>query len=428
MQAAAANGEVAPPEPVLPSLVGAVPARWRRRVEQLGLDLRMVFDGVRGRVPAPYTRRSGGRFEHWPLVDTATGLVARRVRVTAVERETPDAVTLRLRDARLAPLRVTPGQFFTFVVEIDGQVHRRAYSASHDCRDTDFFSVTVKRVPGGVVSNHLNDRVRVGDALEVFGPSGSFVAQPRPTPDIAARRLVLVAGGSGITPMMAISSTLLATDPEIRIVLIYANRRREDVIFADRIADLAAAHPGRLTVRHVLETPGDDGFAAARGRLEPAVFGALLDALSRDDADLLDDATYYVCGPTPMMDGVRIELERRGVPASRRLEERFTSPHLRAPVTDLPEAPQSARARVAGTEVDFEVEAGETLLEAGLRAGVGLPYSCAMGGCAACKVVLIDGDVAEEQPNCLTQTERDDGLVLACVCRPRTAVTFEVPR
>jgi len=406
---------------------GAMP-QWRQRADQLQTDLRMLFDGVRGVTPAPYFDRAGSRFDGWPKPTRQTGLVPRRVRVEAVTRPTADAVTLTLRDERRAPIRVVPGQFFTFEFEIDGRRHRRAYSACHDCRQTDTFSVTVKRLSGGrgVVSSYVHGRVRVGDILEVFGPSGSFTAEPTAA---QSRHLLLVGGGSGITPLMAITRTLLASDPKVHIGLVYGNRSRSDVIFADELERLVAEFPSRLVVDHVLECD-DDGWACARGRLDAKVLAARLDALEARTPSFLEFGLQaYLCGPEAMMSEARSALIDRGVAPACIHEERFSSPPMRRDDdgNGLP-GPQSVTANLGGESVSFETRAGETLLEAGLRSGLALPYSCAMGGCAACRVSLRSGEVVEDTPNCLSAEERAAGYVLACACRPRTAVSFEVPK
>jgi ferredoxin-NADP reductase len=184
----------------------------------------------------------------------------RRVRVAHVVRETPDAVTLVLEDPTGAHLPFAPGQFFTLHVRIGGETLKRAYSASSDALTPGSVSVTVKRVLGGRVSRHIVDNVREGDELEVLGPSGSF----SPVPSASPRLLVLVGGGSGITPLASIVRTLLGSEPGTRIALIYGNRALGDVIFKRALDALASEHAPRLVVRHVLEQP-PPGWTGARG-------------------------------------------------------------------------------------------------------------------------------------------------------------------
>ncbi len=345
-------------------------------------------------------------------------LAPRTVRVAQVVRETPDAVSLVLEDPTGAPLRFTPGQFFTLLVPVGGETLRRAYSASSDARDSSSVAVTVKRVAGGIVSNHVNDHLREGDLLQILGPSGSFVA-PAP-PAGAERHLVLLAGGSGITPMMSIARTVLAVEPRTRITLIYGNRGVGDVIFRDAIDELARAYGSRFVVRHVLSDP-PAGWTGGVGMLEERVVSAELDACGA-----LDDAHFFLCGPEPMMRASRAALRARGVTDDRILEERFNMPHLRvrgAAVVDA--GPQLLTIRGSGAGArDVYVASEQTMLEAGLSAGIAMDYSCAMGGCGACKVRLCSGAVEMEEPNCLTTQERAGGYVLACVSRVREPATI----
>jgi ferredoxin-NADP reductase len=366
-------------------------------------DVAMVRDGLAGRHPAPFT------VPPLPVLPepsdtrerTASALSARALRVERVVRETEDAVTLVLRDPRGAPIPFAAGQFFTVLLTIDGEHVRRAYSASSSPLEPETAAITIKRVPGGKASSWLNDQAREGMTLEVLGPSGSFVVPPAPEPR-ASRELVLVAGGSGVTPMMAIVRATLATEAGARITLVYGNRAERDVIFAEDLARLARAHEGRLDVRHVFGTVFDCGALPDRG-----------------------DAEWFVCGPEPMMVAVKAALLGRGVLAARIHEERFLQPHLRKAAAPTRAEAHPVVLRRSGSERAFVVAPGQTLLEAGLDAKASMDFSCAMGGCAACKVKLVSGEVVMEEPNCLTAEEREEGYVLACVGRPRGPVTLE---
>ena len=332
-------------------------------------------------------------------------------------RETPDAVSLYLREADGSPLEFVPGQFLSFDVEVDGSVLRRAYSLASAALEGHAPHVTVKRVGGGRVSGWLNDHALAGMALEVLGPSGAFTLDASED----AERLVFIAGGSGITPIASIAETALTTRPDADVVLIYGNRATEDIIFRERLATLADRHP-RFRLDHVLERPASD-WTGARGRLDGPTLMARLEALAHvDDAG----ARYYLCGPSPMMDAARTALIAAGVDASRIREERFNRPEGRVQVGPAL-GPQPVLLRTGGRELELVTD-GETLLEAGLAAGASMPFSCAMGGCAACKVKVHSGQVVMEEPNCLTRGERDQGYVLACVARAASPCEIEVER
>jgi len=338
------------------------------------------------------------------------------MRVARVVRETADAVTLVLEDTGGEAVRFSAGQFFTLHVRLGGgEIAKRAYSASSSPLDPLRVSVTVKRVEGGCVSTHIVENMREGELLDVLGPSGSFT----PAPATGPRRIVLVGGGSGITPLASIARTLLATEPETQIVLVYGNRAWRDVIFRDALEELVQRHAasGRFVLRHVLETP-PPGWTGGAGRLDGA---ALLRELQSLDPAMPSE--YFLCGPDPMMHTVRTALAANGVANASIHEERFVSAHASS---SSPVATQTVVVRSRAGMHSLPVPPGKTVLEAALDACVDMPFSCTVGGCGACRVRLVEGSLAMDEPNCLTPEERAGGYVLACVSRPGGPCTLEV--
>jgi len=358
---------------------------WSERVAQARRDLAMLGAGWRGErrgLPVLFAKRSSGR----------------TARVVEVVRETDDAVTLVLDvDGGLV---WRAGEFLTIGVRLSDRVERRAYSLCvppNAARP----AITVKRIAAGRVSRWLVEHAAPGLLLEVAGPSGRFVF----TPDASrARTIVLVGGGSGITPLRAIAETALAHEPESRVVLIYGNRAPADVIFAERIAELV--HDPRFTLVSVF------------GLLDQATLAPLLADASGDE--------HWLCGPEPMMAAAREVLASLDAPPSTIHEERFLALGGARDDGLLPSAPQRLRIRRRGAWSETQVAVGQTLLEAGLAAAVPMPSSCTLGGCGACRVRLLAGEVQHQSPNCLGADERADGWVLACVARPLTPVELEV--
>lgn len=192
------------------------------------------------------------------------------------------------------------------------------------------------------------------------------------------------------------------------------------MIFRDRLEALVAGREGS-TLDLALEEP-PEGWTGLCGRLEPSTLGPWLDGLGEGS-----DRAYYLCGPEPMMDAARDLLLSRGVAPEAIFEERFRSPQDAAsPDARLPTETVTVRVRAHGADTIVPVPPGQTLLEAGLAAGVAMPFSCAMGGCAACKCRLTEGEVAMEEPNCLSAAEREEGWVLACAARPLGPARLEV--
>ncbi|GGU15366.1 2Fe-2S iron-sulfur cluster-binding protein [Lentzea flava] len=405
----------APPGPV-PDLLALAGNHLAANLAEKGLFARVLklVAGIPGigrvlRAAMNLAYRSGLRNEGYEDVEINARLRRsttepwREVRIAEVRRETPSAVTLVLEDTgRPGAFDFRPGQFFTLLADIDGRPVRRAYSAS-SAPGLPRLEVTIKQVDGGRFSTHVHRNLRAGDRLSVRGPSGAFHADPG-----AAHEIVLIAAGSGVTPMMSIIRTLPKSS---RISLLYSNHSEEDVIFGDELRRLQQENPERLTITHVL--------TRQRGRLDAAGVHSWLTELNPSE-----DTHYYLCGPQGLMDTAHGVLTELGVPDDRVHVERYTSG---ADTTGTTTAPQRMivedGAHAVGSTV---VEPGQTLLDAGLAAGLPMPYSCTVGNCGDCRVRLRGGEVAMNGPNCLTPQEKADGYVLTCVGCPLSEVTVDI--
>ena len=395
-------------------LLELLPTSLAARYLALRRDVAMVSRELRGeRVPVAHVSkpRASTRYAS-PLQHT------RRVRVHKVTHETELARTFELEDAGGATLPFSAGQFLTVSREVDGVMLRRAYSIS-STPSSGVLSITVKRIEGGRVSTSLVRDLREGDWLEVTGPSGSFSAQASTS---GARQVVLVAGGSGITPMRSIAHALLEREPETQVVLVYGNRSKEDTLFRNEFEELARSHAGRFTL-HQLREAGVASEGVRLGRPDEDTLVALFQAHGLARASLV-----LSCGPRPMMDALRGALGRLRFDLQHLREERFDLG--RGEEHDDAALPAEASVEVIreGVSRTFNVMRGKTLLESATESNVALPFSCQLGGCGACKVRLVEGEVAMEEPNCLSASERADGLVLTCVGRPKGQVKLEVLR
>jgi ferredoxin-NADP reductase len=389
------------------------------KLRAAGRDVSMLRKRlILGETPPPLIERPQAAAGDVVSLPRKTPNLARPLEVVDVVRETADAVSIYVTEQDGSPLQFQPGQFLSVDVDIGGERVRRAYSLASACLPDVPRHITVKRIEEGRVSNHLNDTITQGAELHVLGPSGNFTVEPRP---VNQRHFVMIAGGSGITPIMSILETVLRVEHDSRVTLVYGNRAWSDVIFRDRLAVLCEELGERLVVDHVLEDP-PEWWSGERGLLTGDILESRLDALEIQDDGL---QRYFICGPTPMMDAAHEVLDRRGISAGRISEERFTSPEARSDVQGSEKVERVVVAR-AGHEHGVQVEPGQTILEAGLAAGIDMPFSCAMGGCGACRVRLTDGNVQMEEPNCLSRAEREQGYVLACVGRPLGPANVEV--
>lgn len=249
--------------------------------------------------------------------------------------------------------------------------------------------ITVKTVPDGRASTWINQELQVGDVLEAVGPAGDFTVRAAAANQ---KRFLLVAGGVGITPVFSLLRAWLESDEAVSLKLLYCNRSHDQVIFQEALS--ALANDPRLEL--ILHSDADDGL------MTPADFKRL-------SQDWLD-ADAYVCGPAGLMEMVETQLAASGMPASRIHSERFLS----AKNVELPTSAQPIFFVRSGREV--VQQPGETILDAALRDGLELPYSCTMGGCAHCRQTRLNGSggIVMDEPNCLTPNEVEKGDFLAC--------------
>lgn len=328
-----------------------------------------------------------------------------RLTVEQVVAETADtsSFVLDVPDDLAATFRYSPGQFCTVRVRIGDDEHLRSYSMSSAPETDDRLTLTVKRVPGGVVSNWLLDHVAAGDTLEMTRPAGVFC------PRQGAAPVVAFCGGSGVTPVMSIARSVLAGGHR-QVRMLYANRDAASVIFEDALAGLATAHPDRFELHHHL----DDG----AGYLDAARVAAFLGA----DRDV----DVYICGPTPFMDLVESTLLGAGVSPERIVIERFVNAH------EIPEAVPNDATGEEGTQSIITVilkgkrheiahQPGDTILNTTRRGGLSAPFSCEAGNCATCMALVADGAATMRTNNALEDDEVEEGWVLTCQAEPTTA-------
>jgi 3-ketosteroid 9alpha-monooxygenase subunit B len=325
------------------------------------------------------------------------------LRVAAIVDETTDAKSfvLEVPPELASDFAYRAGQYLTFEVPQTGAALRRCYSLASSPDHDRQHKVTVKRVRDGRGSNWLHDAVRVGDRLSVSRPEGRFVL------DAATGPLVLFAGGSGITPVISIIKTALATTTR-RSTLLYANRDRQSIIFAEALAALAAAHPGRLRVVHRLDDI--DGFLDA----------ATATAMAKESPG----ASMYLCGPAPFMATIEGALLDSGVDESNIHIERFTTSGATvaepAPAVAASDTPEHVDVELQGKRHRVPYAAGKTLLQAARDAGLDAPYSCEEGFCGTCASQLLAGKVTMTADDALSADEKRRGMILACQSRPTT--------
>ena len=341
------------------------------------------------------------------------------LKVKDVVRETPDAVTITFWHPISEEIRYQPGQFLTFLLNINGQKVRRSYSMASSPHVDVSLAVSVKRVPGGLVSNYLCERIHPGDILETLEPMGTFV----PKLDAQNRRtLILIGAGSGITPLFSMAKSALHAEPNSRIWLIYGNRSQESIIYKSHLDAMEQAYgKSRFQTTHVLSQPAGS-WTGLDGRLNQHTLTRLL-----EDVPLADrqSASVYMCGPDGMMAEARTALALVGISAERVHKESYaTAPVMAGDVIEelMTDDDDSGSPEVTvlyeGSEYKFAVAPHQTILEAALELDIDLPYSCQAGMCTACLGKCTSGTVRLDEEDGLSASELKAGYVLTCVAHP----------
>ena len=345
--------------------------------------------------------------------DEPLGSHVLELEVTDVVDETDDSRSLVFgvpagADIPADRLRYAPGQFLTLRVPSDrtGSV-ARCYSLSSSPHDGGPLTITVKRTAEGYASNWLCDHAHRGMKMHVLAPSGTFVPKTLDTD------FLLIAAGSGITPMLAICKSALS-EGSGKVTLLYANRDERSFIFGSTLRDLAAKYPDRLTIVHWLESV--QGLPST-------------EALSKLMAPYTDRQAF-ICGPGPFMHAAEQALESLKVPAKQVHIEVFrsldTDPFAAVKITDEgDQPPASAVVELDGQTHTVSWPRSAKLLDVLLDKGLDVPFSCREGHCGACAVVKRSGDVEMDINDVLETSDIDEGLILACQARP-TSDSVEV--
>lgn len=343
--------------------------------------------------------------------------------VTDVQHGTADSIVVgfEVPPALQEDFRFTHGQYVTLKLTVNGEELRRSYSICSSPLDSGGFRIAVKKVPGGRASTQLVEKLKPGMRIEVMTPMGNFTTALAPTHH---KHYVCFAGGSGITPILSIITTVLRAEPHSCLTLFYGNTDVDRIIFRNELEELKAKHADRLSVHHIL-TFGKDQDMLFNGLITVEKATGLMSRFVQDNADTL----YFICGPEPMMVNVSEALEKLDVDKKRIHIELFTTPvtsEAKAPPATVGEGAFTGVAEVVvimdGRETVLQVPAsGDAILDAALEGGLDVPYACKGAVCCTCKARIVEGQVEMVMNYALTDDEVADGYVLTCQSHPRSA-------
>jgi ring-1,2-phenylacetyl-CoA epoxidase subunit PaaE len=397
-------------------------AVWHRNQDAY-LDHDPAINTVLGRSLTP------DEFREWTELDSAllrllpgralSGLnprdaVFHRLPVASVDPITADSVlvTFAVPEALRADFRFAAGQRVAVRTTGDGAEVWRNYSICAPATGPRL-QIAVKRIPGGVFSTFVNERLRPGDVLEVMAPTGDFGTGLDPRGQKSQKSYAAIVAGSGITPVLSIVQTALEVEPTSRFTLIYGNRTRASTMFRGQLAELQARYAGRLGITDVLSRdplhPRE-----LRGRIDREKLERWLSTLGSDTVD-----EWFLCGPIELVTGARELLLERGVEPERIHVELFFANRDGS----IPEYARAASVTflLDGAEHTVELTAGESLLDAALRVRRDTPYTCMGGACGTCKAKLVAGSVEMEHDFALSRADQEQGYVLTCQAHPTSS-------
>ncbi len=338
------------------------------------------------------------------------------LKVREVVKETADTVSIYFEQPEPF-LEYKPGQFLTLIIDFDGKEQRRSYSLCTSPFVDPFPGISVKRVPGGLFSNFLNEKIHPGKTINILKPLGHF------TTDFHSKNqkhFFLVAGGSGITPMMGILKSVLVNEPKSKVTLLYCSRHEDHIIFKKELDQLEEKYPDTLKVIHNLSQP-TSAWTGLKGRLTNEILSGFVKA-AEEEADY--ETEYFICGPEGILETSMDLLSSLNIPKEKIHKESYYSAAAEAAHEAASLAGGLTRdvwVELEGEEHLVSVSPDKTILEAGLDLNLNMPFSCQSGLCTACRGKLLSGEVKMDEDGGLSDNEIKEGYVLCCVGRPLTS-------
>lgn len=340
--------------------------------------------------------------------------------IAGLRQEGEDAIAIRfdVPEALQEVFTFIPGQYLTLRAMIDGEDVRRSYSICCASGEREL-EVGVKPVENGRFSAYA-ETLKPGDKLDVMPPQGRFLA-----PIGGAHDYLLIAAGSGITPVLAIAKSVLAQEPESRVALIYGNRKVRSIMFRADLEALKDRYLERFSVVHILSREGQE-VALLNGRIDADKLRLLT------EKGVIDPASYdgiYLCGPQPMIESATAALKALGA-APERIHHELFLPADGGAIDYKKRAEKAAKAAgdvrveavLDGARHAFRMDGRkQTVLAAAKEAGIELPFSCAGGMCCTCRCRLTEGEAEMDTNYSLRPWEIEAGFILACQARPKTA-------
>lgn len=350
------------------------------------------------------------------------------LRIKEIKKETPDCVSVlfEIPENLKKDFEFKQGQSLTMRTSIGNEEVRRTYSICSSPLDNEV-RVAIKKCEGGLFSSFANEDLKKGDELEVMEPVGKFYTDLHPG---QKKSYLAFAAGSGITPVLSLIKTTLATETSSIFTLVYGNRSRASIIFFEELEGLKNKYLQRFNFINILSRERTDA-SVNYGRIN---MDKLLELSKLIDYEKMDET--FICGPEEMIFSIKAFLEQKGIDKKKIHFELFTTPgskksEVRSQKLEVTTGNKSKiSVKLDGRSFDFDLGFDEEpILDAALKQGADLPYACKGGVCCTCKARLIEGEVEMEVHWGLEEEEIQQGYILTCQSHPKTAkvvVDFDV--
>jgi ring-1,2-phenylacetyl-CoA epoxidase subunit PaaE len=336
-----------------------------------------------------------------------------KLSIKEIIKETTDAVSIlfNVPDELKSYYQFVAGQYVNLKITLDGQEIRRAYSICSSPKSGEL-RIAVKAVKNGFFSKFANEKLAVGNVIEVGTPEGKFTFEPKAD---RQKNYAAFVAGSGITPVFSILKTVLEEEPNSTFVLVYGNKSETDTIFHNQLHDLQLHYVGRLFVQYVYSQSTADN--ALFGRIDKSTVNFVL----KNKHAEMEFSKFYLCGPEEMINLVSNTLKENNISDSDIKFELFSASSNENESAGSLEGHTKISILVDDEETSFEMSQKQTLLEAALKQGLDVPYSCQGGICSSCICKITEGAAEMKKNQILTDSEVADGLTLACQAHPTTA-------